>query len=95
MLNKNGILKLDFEDCSIKAENIVESDKNCQEALEMYENMLESLQGMNLDKKGISDIDSAVVYRETIIQKAIYKRAFQDGMHFILNVMNGNQTIIV
>lgn len=92
MSNTNAKLKLDGDDCDMMLDGIVDSDPRCEEALKEYEKTLESLRKKNLTKD-VLDIDAAVNYREVTIQEAIYKKAFHDGMRFILNTMNGKEVI--
>lgn len=88
----NTILKLNSDVCDRMLDSTVEANPGCQEALEKYKETLDMLKEKNLVKIA-NEIDAAVVYREATIQQAIYLKAFQDGMRFILNSLAGNEVI--
>jgi lactate dehydrogenase-like 2-hydroxyacid dehydrogenase len=92
MSNTNILLKLDGDVCDIMLDETVNTDPRCQEALEKYKEILKSLTEKNLAKTA-NEIDAAVVFREAVIQEVIYKKAFHDGMRFILNTMTGKDVI--
>jgi len=94
--SKEGIshtaLKLDFNAYNVMLDETIESDTEYQHAFMEFKKALEPLREKNLLKEMIA-IDDAVVSKEAAIQETIYKKAFQDGMSFILDTMNGKGVI--
>lgn len=92
MTKKSATLKVDLNSIISMLDNTVESDPKCKEAFAKYNETLEFLKEKN-HVKTANEIDAAVNYIQATIQEAIYKKAFQDGMRFILNTMSGKEVI--
>lgn len=78
-------IRLDMETCVNEIYNFKENDQLYKEALMQYQEALKT------NKK--FDIDSAVVRLETVAVDVTYKKAFHDGMRFILDTMTGKEVI--
>ena len=92
MTKKNEILKLDFQSLISITESIVDNDPECQEALEKQRKLFDNLK-KNYSIDIALEVDNAATFLETVIREAVYKKAFQDGMCFILNAMAGKEVI--
>ena len=94
MTKKNEMLKIDFDSFISITESIVDNDPKCQEAIEKSRKLYESLKEKNLIKEAF-EVDDVTAYIETAVREAVYKKAFEDGMHFILNALAGKEVLTI
>lgn len=85
MMSKTGFkLPLDEKFCN-EIYNFKDNHPSYKRALEKFQNALAT--------NNQSEIDSAVSFLEAVISDIIYKKAFQDGMRFTLNLIAGEEVI--
>lgn len=66
------------------------NDPNYKKAVEEFRNAIESVTESKNDRV---KIDDAAIHMETIACDIIYKKAFRDGMNFILNAIADGEVI--
>jgi len=94
MTKKNETLKIDFDSYISISESIIDSDPGCQEALAKSRELYESLKEKGLTEEAW-EVDNVTSFIETEVREAVYKRAFEAGMRFIMNAMAGKEVIEV
>lgn len=92
MTKKNETLKIDFDSYISISEKMVDSDPGCQEALAKYRELHQSLKEKNLAEEAM-EVDNIVSLIETEVREAVFKKAFEAGMRFILNTIAGKEVI--
>jgi hypothetical protein len=92
MTKENETLKIDYDFYISATENIVNSDPGYHEALDKFQELFDSLKEKGLTKEAM-EFDNIVSCMETAVREAVYKKAFEAGIRFILNAITGKEVI--
>jgi hypothetical protein len=92
MSKKNNSIKLELSEdfCVENIYSVRDNDPRYKKAVEELKNVVESVAEVKKDR---IKIDDAAIRMETIACDIVYKKAFHDGMRFILNAMSGGEVI--
>jgi len=91
-MKKENNVKLELTEnfCAENIYRVRDNDPRYKKAVEELKSAIASVAESNKDR---IKIDDAAIHMETIACDIIYKKAFHDGMRFILNTMSGGEVI--
>ncbi|HYE82192.1 MAG TPA: hypothetical protein VEG39_08500 [Clostridia bacterium] len=90
-MKKTNSVKLELSEDSLA--DVFRARDNDPKYKQAVENLKSAIESVTESKKDLVKIDDAAIHMETIACDITYRKAFSDGMNFVLNAMAGKDVI--